>query len=147
MVVALLLFSPSRSHRSCKAPWCIHFLLALETPLVLCGCWGRWCWRPGSLLNFIFVVRGIAESSWASCLHASRVNFRGHTVIMNKCRRFSGGPAKQQELLISSSAQSDCLTWWSSGRSCSCLLQRHNSKAQGTDSRFFKCIIKCAFFY
>lgn len=29
---------------------------------------------------------------------------------MNKCRRFSGGPAKQRELLISSDVQSGSLT-------------------------------------
>jgi len=43
------------------------------------------------------------------CTHQELISERG-AVVMNKCRRYSGGPAKQQELLISSNVQSDCLT-------------------------------------
>lgn len=49
---------------------------------------------------------------------------------MNKCRRFPGGPARQEGLLISSSVQSGCLTHRELERSCPSCRPAHKHRAQ-----------------
>lgn len=59
--------------------------------------------------SFIY-LGGLGRTSWAPvCTHQELISERG-AVVMNKCRRHPGGPARPEGPLISSSIQSGCLT-------------------------------------